>query len=80
MARTKPCPLCNNVVDAKTTVQLFSTIRYKNKIGYKNKWASRITALLVDETDLLSFQCVQVVHTCTSFRVPGKGSCRSSGG
>ena len=50
MASTKPCRLCNNAVDAKTTVQLFSAT------GYKHKWASRITALLlvqVDETDLL---------------------------
>ena len=50
MASTKPCRLCNNAVDAKRTVQLFSAT------GYEHKWASRITALLlvqVDETDLL---------------------------
>ena len=48
-------------------------------IGYTNKWASRITDLLlvqVDETDLPSFQSMQVVHT--SFRVPEKDSCKSS--
>ena len=50
IATTKPCCLCSNTVDAKTTVQLFSAT------GYRNKWASRITALLLvqgDETDFL---------------------------
>ena len=48
IATTKPCCLWDNIAQAKTTVQLFSAT------GYKNRWASRIAALLlvqVDETD-----------------------------
>ena len=51
MASTKMCRLCLSIVDSRSSVNLFTVI------GLKNKWASRISALLlvaVDDDQMLT--------------------------